>query len=143
MRERDDGATRSRPLTAPAIRLPAMTTIAEGATDAVGAATIMIGAALVLSPRRTDTALGLGYQPARARAVGLVDLALGPGLLAGRPRWPWMAARATLNLVIASHYRAHAWVNPDLRRARTGAAAMTVLTVVDGAVAVTLLTSRR
>ena len=35
------------------------------------------------------------------RLLGAADLVLVPGLLAGRPRWPWMAARAALNLAQA------------------------------------------
>ena len=37
------------------------------------------------------------------RAIGIADLALVPGLLIGRPRWPWVAARAGLNLMIAAY----------------------------------------
>lgn len=103
----------------------------------------MIGAALTLAPARTAAVLGLADRRGQARALGLADLALGPGLLAGRPRWPWMAARASLNFVIAGRYRARARAAPDLRRARVGAAAMTALTVVDAASAVMLRVRRR
>jgi len=110
---------------------------AERATDAAGVVTVAIGAALALWPARTAAALGLGSRRGQARAIGLADLALGPGLLLGRPRWPWMAARAALNLVIARQYRAQLGIS-QLRRTSAGATAMSVLTVVDAAVAVRL-----
>ena len=119
------------------------TTAAERATDAAGVVTIAIGAALTLAPTLTTATLGLGNQRGQARAIGLADLALGPGLLAGRPRWPWMAARAALNMVIARQYHTGARVNPNPRRARAGATAMTALTILNAAVAATLLASRR
>ncbi len=125
------------------ITASAVTAAAERATDAAGVVSIGIGATLTLAPTPTATTLGLGDQPSWARAIGLADLALGPGLLAGRPRWPWMAARAALNIVIVRHYRARARGNPNARRAGAGAAAMTALTVVDAAVASTLFASRR
>lgn len=119
------------------------TTAAERATDAAGVVTTAIGAALTLAPNPTTATLGLGNQRGQARAIGLADLALGPGLLAARPRWPWMAARAALNMVIARQYHASLRANPNDCRARAGATAMTALTIVDAAVAATLFASRR
>lgn len=116
---------------------------AERATDAAGIVTVSIGAALMLAPARTTALLGLGDQRGRARAIGMADLALGPLLLTKRPRWPWMSARATLNLIIAREYRAAARHQPGLRRARKGAMAMMALAVVDSATAEVLRTSRR
>ncbi|MEO7449172.1 MAG: hypothetical protein ABI336_12940 [Humibacillus sp.] len=37
-----------------------------------------------------------------ARVIGALDLALVPGLLGGRPRWPWLAARAAANVLTAT-----------------------------------------
>jgi len=64
--------------------------------------TAAIGGALVVAPGRAGSAVGLEDRVA-ARWIGLSDLALVPGLVAGRPRWPWMAARAALNLAIAGY----------------------------------------
>ena len=62
---------------------------------------------------------------------------MAPGLLAGRPRWPWLLARAALNAGLvagALNYR------EDLgdRRSGIGAGTFAVLTVVDGAAAAVL-----
>ncbi len=80
-----------------AIREPNPTRVATG----VGAAAALIGGALVASPGRFGPWIALTDVGA-ARSVGLADLALVPGLLAGCPRWPWMAARAARNLVIVA-----------------------------------------
>ena len=48
-------------------------------------------------------ALKFGDHPVALRAIGAADLALVPGLLAGRRRLPWMAARAGLNVAIAAY----------------------------------------
>ncbi len=75
---------------------------AKRAATAVGVATSAIGGLLVLAPERAVRALGLRDTRAM-RIIGVADFALVPGLIAGRPRWPWMAARAGLNVVIAAH----------------------------------------
>ncbi|MEU4449919.1 hypothetical protein AB0F44_01250 [Nocardioides sp. NPDC023903] len=69
----------------------------------VGLATLPIGAAILFAPDRVGRALKLGDHPAVLRAIGVADLALVPGLLAGRRRLPWMAARAGLNVAIAAY----------------------------------------
>lgn len=69
----------------------------------VGLATLPIGAAILLAPERVGRALKLGDHPTALRAIGVADLALVPGLLAGRRRLPWMAARAGLNVAIAAY----------------------------------------
>jgi len=86
----------------------AVTSLAQRIADAAGLVTAAIGLALVLAPARSAKALGLGADLRRARIIGLADVALAPGLLAGRPRWPWMTARAGLNALVAAHYRAEA-----------------------------------
>lgn len=110
---------------------------------AVAAVTLAIGASLAGAPRRTATALGLGDHPRFSRTVGVIDLALVPGLVRGRPRWPWMAGRAVLNLVIAGHYRRESRRTGARGRARAGAVAMTALTLTDGALALALRASDR
>ncbi|NYI77297.1 hypothetical protein [Nocardioides panzhihuensis] len=72
----------------------------------VGMATLPIGAALLLAPGRVGRSLKLGDHPVALRAIGAADLALVPGLLTGRRRLPWLAARAGLNMAIAA-YCAH------------------------------------
>jgi len=66
-------------------------------------ATLPIGAAILLEPERVGRALELGDHPVALRVIGAADLALVPGLLAGRRRLPWMVARAGLNVAIAAY----------------------------------------
>jgi hypothetical protein len=66
-------------------------------------ATLPIGAAILLKPDWVGKALKLGDHPAALRVIGAADLALVPGLLAGRRRLPWMVARAGLNVAIAAY----------------------------------------
>lgn len=40
------------------------------------------------------------------RVVGLIDFAVAVGLLWGRPRWPWLAARAAANPPTAAYLAA-------------------------------------
>ena len=104
----------------------------------VGIATLAAGAGLLAAPRLTTRVLGLEGEEAAMRLLGAADLVLVPGLLAGRPRWPWMVARAALNLGQA------AWLADAASRAgspgpaRGGAAALVALTAVDGPTAVAL-----
>lgn len=74
------------------------------AAAGAGAATLVIGGALAIAPGRVGP-IGGFVKPAGARAIGIADLALVPGLLVGRPRWPWMAARAALNVAIVAYGR--------------------------------------
>lgn len=100
----------------------------ERLADVVGVVTLGMGVGLTTAPEKVGGALGLdrGF----ARSIGIIDLVLAPGLLLGRPRWPWMAARAGLNLVLADRYRA--------RRVPAGTAGMVALTAVDGTLALVL-----
>jgi hypothetical protein len=113
-------------------------TLLERMPQAVGAITFAAGAALVAAPGATTRALQLEGEEAALRLVGAADLALVPGLLLGRPRWPWMAARAALNLAQAG------WLAGAARRsgapalARGSAAALAALTLVDAPAAVAL-----
>jgi hypothetical protein len=110
----------------------------ERAADVAGVTTLVIGAGLTVAPVRTARLLGLGDDARLARALGVADLVLAAGLLAARPRWRPMAMRSALNLLIAAAYGREARRSDDRRRARAGVAAMTVLTVVDGALAIAL-----
>jgi len=66
--------------------------------------------------------------PRAARLVGLADLALVPGLLRGRPRWPWLAARGGLNVTIVGYALVTARRN---RRAQVAVAALLAATASD------------
>ncbi|MCI2420899.1 hypothetical protein MOQ72_25985 [Saccharopolyspora sp. K220] len=107
----------------------------EQLANIVGLVTLAMGTGLTAAPKPVGKALGLGEHAGFARTIGIIDLALTPGLLRGHPRWPWMAGRAALNLVIANHYRT--------RRAPAGMAGMAVLAVVDGGLAVALKSRNR
>jgi hypothetical protein len=67
----------------------------------VGVFTAIAGAGLLLLPERVGRLTGV-TDATDARILGVVDLVLVPGLLAGKPRWPWMAARAVTNLGMAA-----------------------------------------
>ena len=89
--------------------------------------TSAIGAALTVAPNRAGPLMGI-EDPLAARLVGLADLALVPGLLRGRPRWPWLAARVGLNVAIIGYAIGTARRN---RRARISAAALVAATLSD------------
>ena len=86
----------------------------------------------------TTRALRIEGEEAALRIVGAADLALVPGLLLGRPRWPWMAARAALNLAQAGWLATAAGRAESPRLARGSAAALAALTLIDAPVAAAL-----
>lgn len=100
---------------------------AERAAVRVAVLTTAIGSVLTVVPDRVGPLMGL-VDPRAARVVGLADLALVPGLLRGRPRWAWLAARAGLNLVIVGYAVVSGRRN---RRAQVAAAALMAATVSD------------
>ena len=100
---------------------------ATRASVRVGLVTTVVGAALTAAPKRAGSLVGIA-DPFAARLVGLADLALVPGLLRGRPRWPWLAARAALNAAIIGYAGATARRN---RRAQVAAAALVAATFSD------------
>jgi hypothetical protein len=103
-------------------------------------ATLGFGTALTFAPARTAAVIGLGPDPRTARALGVLDLVLGTGLLLHRRRRSrWMAARAAANLVIAGCY-AQEVQRSGSPRAKVGGVGMAALTGFDGAVAVALRT---
>lgn len=125
---------------APAARLQSLSSIPDTlahvdnstalrASRTAGWATLAIGIGLVTAPHLLGSLGGL-TDPRTARAIGLVDLALVPGLLAGAPRWPWLTARAAANVGTAA-----VLARQGGGTALTTAAALAVLTVVDGAAA--------
>lgn len=101
----------------------------------VGTATLAIGVALLTAPGRFGPLLGLS-SPAGARVVGALDLALVPGLLAGRPRWPWLTARAVLNVAMAAYTLNQAHGSPtQTTRSRAFALALLAATIADSTAA--------
>ncbi|QJY49919.1 hypothetical protein [Pseudonocardia broussonetiae] len=74
----------------------------ERATGVVAAVTTVAGAGLLLAPDRIGPLIGVSAT-GPARALGVVDLALVPALLGGRPRWAWLAVRAATNLAMAAY----------------------------------------
>lgn len=94
----------------------------QRAPQLVGTITLVVGAALAVAPRRATGPLGLDGQETAVRVVGVTDLVVAAGLLGRRPAWPWMAARAALNVALLP------------RAPRTFA----ILTVLDGGTALTL-----
>ena len=83
---------------------PAKPTAAERAERravAIGVITAVAGGALVRAPGRAGAVVGIA-DTRLARLVGVADLSLVPGLIAGHPRWPWLAARAAFNLPTAA-----------------------------------------
>lgn len=98
----------------------------------VGCVTIVTGAALVAAPGRTAGPLGLEGQDMALRAIGVTDLVLVPGLLRGRPRWPWMIARAALNVAAAAYLRGVAPQSSSPGVPKAGAGLLLGLTAVDG-----------
>jgi hypothetical protein len=103
-----------------------------------GYATLAIGAALLVAPRRTTGPLGLDGQEAAFRAIGVSDLVLVPGLLRGTPRWPWMTARAAFNVGDTAYLLWAARRSSSPMKVRAGAAVMAALTVIDGTTALQL-----
>lgn len=65
----------------------------------VGILTLGIGAALMARPRLARVA---DLDSRDTRLIALLDLAVAPGLIWGRPRRPWMFARVGANLGIAA-----------------------------------------
>ncbi|MBA2637753.1 MAG: hypothetical protein H0U79_05975 [Solirubrobacterales bacterium] len=102
----------------------------------MGVATLVIGTSLLVAPERAGRLRALDRRA--ARAFGLADLALVPGLLAGRRLGTWMAAGGALNLVMASYYLVVVR-RTDRRGAHIGICVMAALTAADGPVAATLL----
>ncbi len=100
--------------------------LAALAPRVVGAVTLAVGAGLLVRPRLATAPLGLPSRERELRAIGVADLVAGYGLLrGGTPAWPWMAARASLNVVM-------------LVRVGEGRRAFAVLTALDGGTALAL-----
>ena len=62
-----------------------------------GIFTAVAGSVLLAAPERLGRLIGITAKR-DAQAVAIVDLVLAPGLIFGRPPWPWLAARAVSNI---------------------------------------------
>lgn len=115
---------------------------AERSAITAGAVTLATGVALVLAPERCGWPTGMRARPEVLRAIGISDLVTAPGLLAARPRWPWMVARASLNVVLAAGAVRYRDELGD-RRSWIGVAMFGTLSAVDGLAAATLRSAGR
>lgn len=105
----------------------------------VGCVTLAAGAGLLAAPGPAARRLGLDEREHTAlRAVGAADLVLVPGLLRGDPRWPWMIARAALNLAQAAYLLGAAERSSSPGAPKAGAAMLAGLTVADAATGLSL-----
>lgn len=69
----------------------------------VGASTGVIGAGLLAAPTTTGGWVGI-RDDLGLRIIGAVDVAVAAGLVAARPRWPWLVTRAAINLPIGAYF---------------------------------------
>ena len=100
----------------------------------VGAATLLIGVALLAWPERTGRLLAID-DPSAARVVGALDLALVPGLVLGPRRSLWLLGRAALNMGIAAHVLTAQRRTRRYRRAAEVAAVLAAATIGDSSTA--------
>jgi hypothetical protein len=107
-----------------------------------GCVTLATGVALAAAPRLLTGPFGLDGQEAAVRAIGVSDLVLVPGLLAGRPRWPWMVARAAFDVPVAAWLHAVAGRSSSPKALEVAAGLLAGLVVVDGATALALHRAR-
>jgi hypothetical protein len=113
------------------IRTLSAARLAQRATDAAGAATLIIGLALVIAPDRAGVLLVLDPDRSRTRFIGCLDLVLAPGLLTdNRHRRSWMLARAALNAILAADYRRPAEQRRTQSR-RLASRALAALSITD------------
>jgi deazaflavin-dependent oxidoreductase (nitroreductase family) len=73
--------------------------VALGRSRQVGVLTLAIGGVLIGRPRLGGVA---DLDERETRLVALIDLAVAPGLIWGRPRRPWVFARVGANVAIAA-----------------------------------------
>jgi hypothetical protein len=101
----------------------------EVMANAVGAASGLIGIALLAAPRSAGQPIGI-VESRHARLIGAIDLGIAAGLLTRRPRWPWLAGRAAANLPTAALVITAAKSTDRRRRAVIFGAAISVLSRV-------------
>lgn len=103
---------------------------AQRAANIAGLVTLPIGLALVAAPARAGRLLRVGPHQVALQVIGVLDLALVPGLLLDGGRWQWLAARAGLNLGIAA-YCSRLVQQERVPNAMIAVAAMLTATVAD------------
>lgn len=114
---------------------------ADRAATAVGVVSTAIGAVLLLAPDRTAQVARI-HRDTGLAMIGLADVVIGVGLLAGRPRWPWLLARAAANPPSA-YWLARAARRAGTRPALVAAGVITALSAGDLATARTLRAAGR
>jgi hypothetical protein len=105
-------------------------TATERLSTTAGVVTAIAGFALLRAPDRVGPLIGLAAKR-DAQLVGILDLALSPGLLLGRPRWPWLMARAMSNVATAAFVLDRASDEASLRNARMFSGIMVLATFAD------------
>ena len=102
---------------------------ADRAAQVIGWGSAAIGATLLVAPEAANRLLQIEGKRTM-QLIALADLALAPGLIAGRSRRRWVIARGALNLAIAALLvqRGHA---AGTRRPFTAAVVLGAVTVGD------------
>lgn len=95
-----------------------------------GVVTTIAGSALLCAPSRVGPLIGL-TSGRDARLVGALDLALAPGLMFGRPQWPWLTARAVSNVATGLFALRRAEDGAPRRNARVFSAFLVAATLTD------------
>ncbi|MGE4023105.1 hypothetical protein [Mycolicibacterium sp.] len=95
-----------------------------------GVVTAVAGTVLLAVPNRAGPVIGLTIER-DARLVGVLDLALAPGLLFGRSQLSWLMARAVSNVLTAAFVLRRATDDPAHRNARLFTGAMVLATAAD------------
>jgi len=108
----------------------------------VGVATTVLGGVLLAHPAAAGRVVGM-TDTRVSRAIGIADLVLVPGLLAGRPRWPWMVARGALNLVIVRAVAPQLVGSPRPTLLRAVLSGLCVVTIADTMTALRLRDAER
>jgi hypothetical protein len=102
----------------------------ERMSRTAGIFTAIAGSVLLAAPERLGRVVGITGKR-DAQLVAFVDLALAPGLILGRPAWPWLTARAVSNVATAVFVLSRADDASSRRRAGIFSALLTVATFAD------------
>ncbi|WP_123024998.1 hypothetical protein [Mycolicibacterium stellerae] len=105
-------------------------TSAQALSTTAGIVTAIAGSALLYAPTRLGPLIGLTSKR-DAQLVGVLDLALSPGLMFGRPQWPWLAARAVSNVATGAFTLRRAKDGASRRNARVFSTLLAAATVTD------------
>jgi hypothetical protein len=105
-------------------------TSAQALSMTAGVVTTVAGSALLCAPGRMGPLIGLTSRR-DVRLVGALDLTLAPGLMFGRPQWPWLAARAVSNVATGLFVLRRADDGAPLRNARVFSAFLVAATLTD------------